>query len=508
MKKTNLFEKFNKVFYALLILTAVSFTFTACDGDDDGGDDPAPTPTDSILDIVSESENHTQLEAFVTANSDLVSALGGSDLTLFAPNDAAFDALKDRLGVESLEQVDPATIEAVLKFHVATSVYLREDIDAETTIPTVQGESISFNANGNPVDGGTVTDVQYAGDEILATNGVVHVVETILIPPSIFDFIKTNLGFTSQTIFLGADFTVLAQAVLKADAYASDNDLPTLTSILANPTGNITVFAPVNAVFAQAGLTVDSYDGETWYGLISNHVVTSGKVLSSDIEAGDVYTSAAGLPLTVITTSAPTDPDNGILTGVALDSDGIPGAEAQVAVADIESNNGVVHAIAGVLLPPNIFRGYSMVNAFVIDFGSANGSTNYDFYFYSGSEVDPTTDDLPDGESVLYVWTEAEGTSWASGTFALGATSGNYIEEAELTLNYNTADETNTSAAQGSIDISYNESTGALGVNSSLAATTRLLIGTFQGSAQIYDSSKPEGKAIIENLKRQGLYRR
>ena len=348
MKRTNLFEKVNKAVYALFIMAAVSFTLTSCD---EGDGTEEPVATDSILEIVAASENHTQLEAFVTANADLVTVLGGDDLTLFAPNDAAFEALRQTLGVADLNQVNPSVIAAVLAFHVHTSgVVLRADMNADTELSTVQGEMITYNANGNIETGGSVTNVGFVGDEILATNGVVHVVDRILIPPTIFATIGANLGKVSQIILLGADFSTLAAAIYKADTYASSANETPLTSILADASLDLTVFAPVNPVFESAGITLDTYTAQQWYGIIANHVLLQTKLVA-DFEVGVGNVTAAGGAITLL-------PSGG------LDSNGVEGAEATFvdgatdifATPDPAATNGVVHAIAGVLAPASAGR--------------------------------------------------------------------------------------------------------------------------------------------------------
>jgi uncharacterized surface protein with fasciclin (FAS1) repeats len=339
MKRTKLFAKLSKVVYALFIMAAVSITFTACDDTEDA----EPAPEDSILEIVTTSTTHTQLLKFVSANDGLVNLLGGNNLTLFAPNDDAFEKLRVTLGVASLEQVNPAVISAVLAFHVYTAgVVLRADITAESALTTVQGEAITINAStGNIATGGSDTDVEFVGDEILATNGVVHVVETILIPPTIFATIGANLGKVSQTILLGADFSTLAAAIGKADAgFAAETEGVTpLSAILANADLALTVFAPVNQVFEAGQITLDTYTAQQWYGIIANHVLLS-KRLSTSLVVGEGMPTAAGGAITLL-------PSGG------LDSNGISGAEASFieGAIDIESSNGVVHAIAGVLAP-------------------------------------------------------------------------------------------------------------------------------------------------------------
>lgn len=346
MKKKNLFLKSTSTLLTMLFVVMSAFMFTACEDDPE----PEPEPENSILEIVASSDSHTQLEAFVNADTDLASTLGGDNLTLFAPNDAAFDKLKIALGVESLDQIRPDIIAAVLRFHAVSSVELRESFNENTTLSTIQSEDIAFNANSNISTGCSEDNVGFVGDEILATNGIVHVVNTILVPPSICQTIGINLGKVSQTILLSASFSTLADAIKKADeGYAAGNDaVPSLADILAGNAGpdQITVFAPVNEVFIQGGITLETYTAQQWYGLIANHVLGSKKLRSDLVEAEGNPTLAGG----AIT----------LLPSGGLDSNGVAGAEATFVGAegtfDIESENGVVHAIAGVLAPASSGR--------------------------------------------------------------------------------------------------------------------------------------------------------
>lgn len=317
--------------------------FTACDDDPE---DPEPEAENSILEIVAASETHTQLEAFVNADADLASALGGNNLTLFAPNDAAFEKLRVTLGVDDLNQVSPTVIGAVLRFHAVASVELRESFDEDTELTTLQGENISFNANGNIATGGSDTDVEFVGDEILATNGVVHVVETILVPPTIFATIGANLGKVSQTILLGADFSTLAAAIAKADTYAASTEgAPLLTEVLAGD-DDITVFAPINQVFETAGITVETFTAEQWYGIILTHVV-----------AGDLSAEAIGGGLAqgenTLTTFAQTNVQ--VAPTVFQENETLAIGGAPVVSPDITAENGRVHAVAGVVSSVNTY---------------------------------------------------------------------------------------------------------------------------------------------------------
>lgn len=356
MRKNNLFLKLSSTLMAVVFLAMSSMVLTSCGDDDEGTPDAVRENT--ILEIIENSENHTQLEFFLEKYPDLVAVLeGDGPLTVFAPNDAAFASLQTILDVESLETINPAIIKSVLAFHVHTAGEIRRaDMNASTEILTAQGEEITFNAgSGNIETGGSNDDVQFIGDEILATNGVVHVIGTILVPPvQVYASIEKHLGKVSQAVLLAADFSTLAAAIAKADTYATAQSLPLLSDILSSDSETLTVFAPVNGVFTQAGLTVDSYEADQWYNIIAHHVL-SEIVLAADFEAGDSYNSKLNLPIVVLTTEAPTNPQAGITTGIVLDSNGDQQQNGQVAVGDafVSQINGVVHAYAGILTPPS-----------------------------------------------------------------------------------------------------------------------------------------------------------
>lgn len=353
-------KKLSSLFTLMIMLMASTFMFTACNDDEP---DPDPIPEDTILEIVAESPNHTQLNAFLTANSDLVGVLSGNGpLTLFAPDDNAFEKLRVTLGVDDLAVVNPNVIALVLAFHVHTGGAVRRaDMSASTTISTVQSEEITFNQGGNIATGGSDTDVEFIGDEILATNGVVHVVETILIPPTVFATIGANLGKVSQTVLLGADFSTLASAIEKADEYAADEGMPLLTSVLA---GNdpITVFAPINQVFETAGITLETFTGAQWYGIIATHVVV-GQFLAADLQAR----------LQGGNNTLPTASQKNIQFGptVFMENQTFSIGGAPVVAADITSENGVVHAVAGVV---------SSVNTYTTVLLGGQGNSNEGFY--------------------------------------------------------------------------------------------------------------------------------
>ncbi len=342
----------------LLFMATSLVVFTSCSSDDDGDDDTDPEPTQTILEIAQGEPQLSELVSYLSAYPDLVALLGApGDLTVFAPTNAAFDGLLATPGFpQDVESINPDIIEEVLAYHVSSTRYESGDLTSGTKITTLssQNEQITVNPDGTLLTGATNSAIEIATADIQATNGVVHTTASVLIPPSIGSSLAPILGTNAGTLLLGADFSILAAAINKADVYAAENSLPTLVSILSGSAVH-TVFAPSNATFEAAGLTADSFDGATWYGIIANHVVPGQEIAPGDLTLGATFTSAAGATLTVAAIDAPTTPE--ILTGIVING-GSPDGNAQVAIPGtgqdgLDNSNGVVHVIAGVLLPPS-----------------------------------------------------------------------------------------------------------------------------------------------------------
>lgn len=359
MKKNNLTAKFSKLLSIALLFSMVAFT--GCSDDDDG---PAPA-TENIYELMSADTDLSELKTFID-EFGLASALQStSATTFFAPNNAAFDKLRATLGTDDLSTVAPAIIEQVLRFHVVESGgFTKSQLVTAGSAATNQGESIVVNtgaANSGTIQtGGSDDEVIILQADILATNGVMHKVETILIPPTIFASIGVNLGKLSQPILLGADFTILAAGIAKADEFATGASLTLLTSVLAGE-DLYTVFAPTNATFEAASLTVDSFTGEQWYGIVANHVVP-GSVAPADLTTCATFATAAAGELVIFNNTDVVAASNGI--GVYIDSNGdvdctlsdqgasLANLDAEVAAPDVfAASNGRLHVIAGVLVP-------------------------------------------------------------------------------------------------------------------------------------------------------------
>jgi uncharacterized surface protein with fasciclin (FAS1) repeats len=103
-------------------------------------------------------------------------AAPGSNLTVFAPTDAAFQALLAQLGLTALNQVPDATLVAVLQLHVVSSRAFSSDL-AEGQVVMALGGPVTVSGAGNGINNANVITAN-----ILATNGVVHVIDRVLLP--------------------------------------------------------------------------------------------------------------------------------------------------------------------------------------------------------------------------------------------------------------------------------------------------------------------------------------
>jgi len=151
--------------------------------------------------------------------------------------------------------------------------------------------------------------------DIAAKNGVIHVVDKVILPPSIVNIAIDN-----------ANFSILVQAVVKAG----------LVDALSGA-GPFTVFAPTidafKALFAQLGIMgIDNLTAEQLTPILTYHVV-SGNVLSTALSNGDVPTLNKGKSLKV-----------NLSGGVKIN-------DSEVVAANIQGSNGVVHVINKVLIP-------------------------------------------------------------------------------------------------------------------------------------------------------------
>ncbi len=305
----------------LVVLFMASIFVLSCSNDDDG---PAPfVPTDSIVAIAQQTNDLSILVSALIKYPDLVNTLSGDGtFTVFAPNNDAFTALLGAIGQTSIDDVPEDVLRNVLEYHVYATSALTSNLVAPGSIAMVNGESATITSNANGV---FIDSAQIIAVDAIATNGVVHIIDSVLVPPSILPIVGTIVA----PAYFNKNFTTLIAAVLNADT-------DVLSVLLGNgPSGNgLTLFAPTNAAFEAAGITnVNGQDAVLTYHVVDG-TVTQSMLPTSGIAAaevatlgGNIYVTNAGGPVSI----------NGTTT---------------VTATDITGSNGVVHVIDNVLIPP------------------------------------------------------------------------------------------------------------------------------------------------------------
>lgn len=143
------------------------------------------TFTDPTLDVVANAmaaENLSTLVAAVQAAGLVETLQSEGPFTVFAPTDAAFAALPEGTVETLLLPENQAALSAVLAYHVVPGLLTSADLEDGQELITVQGEVITVSKTGNVV---TINgQVMVEAADGISSNGVVHVINTVLTPPS------------------------------------------------------------------------------------------------------------------------------------------------------------------------------------------------------------------------------------------------------------------------------------------------------------------------------------
>ena len=254
---------------------------------------------------------------------------GAGPFTVFAPSDEAFAKLPEGLVGELVKPENKAVLTQILTYHVvAGDLQSSELIHSNRAPKTVQGGRLSIykSAKGVMVNKSMVTAAN-----ILTTNGVIHVIDSVLLPKGIkLPKVPPKPVDIVDTAVAAGSFKTLVAAVQAAG----------LVETLKG-TGPFTVFAPTDAAFAKV-------DKATLAKLLlPENKAALVRVLTYHVVAGAV--KAADV---VKLTSAKTVEGNEVKITV---TDGkVMVDNANVTATDVIASNGVIHIIDAVLLPPNL----------------------------------------------------------------------------------------------------------------------------------------------------------
>lgn len=271
--------------------------------------DTVVTPGNIVETAVKDGRFTTLAAALGAAN--LVEALQGEGpFTVFAPTDDAFAKLPEGT-VEAL-LADIPTLSNILLYHVVEGSVKAADVAGLSNADTLAGEKLNIMIDGGKV---MINDAQVIIADIVTTNGVIHVIDTVLLPRDIV-----------ETAVADGRFTTLAAALEAAGL------IETLKG-----EGPFTVFAPTDDAFAKLPEgTVEALlaDIPALTNILLYHVV-SGEVYAADVVSLESAATVQGQPVSI-----------------KVEDGKVFINEAQVIITDIAATNGVIHVIDSVILPP------------------------------------------------------------------------------------------------------------------------------------------------------------
>jgi uncharacterized surface protein with fasciclin (FAS1) repeats len=269
----------------------------------------------NIVETAVAAGNFKTLVAAVQA-AGLAETLSGGSFTVFAPTDEAFAKLPAGTLEMLLKPENKAKLASILTYHVVPGKVMAADVVKLKNAGTVQGQRVDISAKGDAV---TVDGAKVVATDIACSNGVIHVIDSVILPndKNIVEVAASN-----------GSFNTLVAAVKAAG----------LVETLSGK-GPLTVLAPTDAAFAKlpAGTLENLLKPENKKQLVeilTYHVVPGVAAYSDQVVKMSEIPTVLGSPIKV------TVKDGKVMLG-----------KATVAIVDVETSNGVIHAIDTVLLP-------------------------------------------------------------------------------------------------------------------------------------------------------------
>ncbi|MEQ8421637.1 MAG: fasciclin domain-containing protein, partial [Arenibacter algicola] len=233
--------------YFLALFSSMFFVLS-CSNDDDNDIIDEPT-LKTIVETAQDTDILSSLVAALVkadenADSDLVGALSGNGpFTVFAPTNGAFTALLASLdGFDSLSDFDTPEkreiLAAILKYHVVVgAAATSSSLSNGQEFTTLQGEKITVRIDGDVyIQDPTETDAKVGPADVMASNGIIHVIDKVLIPQEVLDALNPEPMPNIVELAVDTDFlSLLVGALVQADAGLVD---------LLQTDGPFTVFAP------------------------------------------------------------------------------------------------------------------------------------------------------------------------------------------------------------------------------------------------------------------------
>lgn len=307
-------------------LALVGALVSACGGSDHD-DEPG-----SLAEVAQQGGFTALVAAAQRAGLDDDLAAASANLTVFAPTNAAFNTLATQLGfAEATAMVNalpPQALASILTYHVLPARRTAADLTAggatQATAYSFDGAPATLavgTTGGVRLTDAALTQATVTTADVAASNGVIHVVDKVLVPPGVLTVV--------QMAQVNPLFSTLVGAVVQA-GLADD----------LSATGPFTVFAPTNEAFAAIAGTVAGLTAPQLQTVLTFHVV-GAQVLSSGIPFGAPVATLSGQSITINAGTAP-------VIATITDTTATP---STIVAVDVRASNGVIHVIDKVLLP-------------------------------------------------------------------------------------------------------------------------------------------------------------
>jgi len=315
----------------LTFLLFVGFSIQSCSDDDD--DVTTPTGPSNIVEIALDTPDLSNLVAALSvADGNLVDVLSGGEFTVLAPTNEAFETFLAANGFMSLSEVPTDVLSNILLNHVISGTINSTNlVDAgsgysTTNASNMDGDNLSlyFDTSSGVTFNG-ISSVVAA--DIVASNGIVHVVDEVIGLPTVVTFAVSNPALSTLVAALTTEgLSVDIVSILSS----SDEPSP------------FTVFAPTNDAFGSllAELELNALGDipvSILEATLGTHVAPEANVRSTDLVDG-MSVNTIGSTITVSLSDG----------AKLIDSNG---RESNIVAVDIQAYNGVVHVIDNVLLP-------------------------------------------------------------------------------------------------------------------------------------------------------------
>jgi transforming growth factor-beta-induced protein len=455
---------FKSSFKSLAITALIAGSMVSCKKDD-----PAPVANNqkTITQIVTDDPNFSFLEAAVlrTGLQNALSADPGT-LTVFAPTNDAFKAAG--FATENdVRNADVATLTSILQNHVLTTERNAESLVNGEILNTLSNKPLVISKGSSVV----VNNATVSTADLKVKNGTIHIVNSVIVPrTSILDAALGN-----------ANLSLLTTAVANVSRNTSTNVAALLIRAVDQ---KLTVFAPTNDAFIAAGFNQaflsNPSNASAILNILTYHVL-NGQVNAAQVPAG---------PNASVNTFDGSRPVYATRNGSGVFINGI-----RVATADVSADNGVVHVIGSVLVPPagtltNLVATDTRFSRLlrVIQYADANTSPSAGLAnLLSGTANSPFTVFAPVNDAFNFLDANSNGTLEDSELAAVGASAladivRRHVVVGSRAFSSDLSNGQTINVANGTLSVSISGSTVTLTPNSSSPVSANVLVTNVMGT--------------------------